>query len=515
MKGKLIDSYKVTVDKVPATVSILDVEGAEVPVYEIVMPKLEKGTEALLEELKDELAKKVPVEIENITDPEKNKELKEKFLEQAKEIIASHLLTGKEKIKKDHEIEILAGIVLHRMFGLGMIEMLMEDNWLEELAINGIKNPIAIYHKKYGWCKTTIMFKDEEEVYNLSSQIGRKVGREINSLNPIMDAHLLSGDRVASTLFPISTAGNTITIRRFSRNPWTVVHLISPENHTLSRPIAALLWQAMQYELNVLVAGGTASGKTSMLSALCSLIPPNQRIISIEDTREISLPDNLTWNWVPLTTRNPNPEGQGEVTMLDLLVTSLRMRPDRIVVGEVRRKQQAETMFEAMHTGHSVYTTMHADTIEQVKRRLIEPPIEIPRVELESLQLVLVQFRDRRKGLRRTLEVGEVLAGGKDDLQLNYLYRWHPRQDVFEKANESVRVFEDLNLHTGMTPKEIKDDLKEKEMVLQWMLDNDIKDIDDVGKVMRVYYKNKQPILDVINSKGDPNIILKAGEKHK
>ena len=132
------------------------------------------------------------------------------------------------------------------------------------------------------------------------------------------------------------------------------------------------------------------------------------------------------------------------------------------IVGEVRRKAQAETMFEAMHTGHSVYTTLHADTVDQVKRRLIEPPIEIPRSEVESLQLVLVQFRDRRKGIRRTLELAEILTGGKEQLETNYLYRWMPRTDTFEKVNDSIRVFEDLNLHTGMTPKEIRDDLKER-----------------------------------------------------
>tara|TARA_Y100000031_G_C8209569_1_gene380242 strand:+ start:126 stop:776 length:651 start_codon:yes stop_codon:yes gene_type:complete len=201
------------------------------------------------------------------------------------------------------------------------------------------------------------------------------VGREITGLHPIMDAHLLSGDRVASTLFPVSTAGNTITIRRFARNPWTITTLIA--NNTLSKEMAAFIWLAMHYEMNILVAGGTASGKTSMLSAISGLLPTNQRVISIEDTREITLPEELEWNWVPLTTRNPNPEGQGEVTMLDLIVSSLRMRPDRIIAGEVRRKAQAETMFEAMHTGHSVYTTIHADTVEQVKRRKTQIRIQI------------------------------------------------------------------------------------------------------------------------------------------
>lgn len=504
MKGKIIDSYTVVADKVPAKVNIWDIEEENVPVYQIRVPEIAKATGAILEDLKDQLAGRVPVDVEEATDPEKIEILKQKFFLDARELIKKALPEQEE-----NKIDIMSGIMLHKMLGLGLVDVLMADNWLEELAINGVKQPISIYHKKHGWCKTTIMLQNEEEVYNLSSQIGRKVGREISSLNPIMDAHLLTGDRVSATLFPISTGGNTITIRRFARNPWTIVHFISPEYKTLSSKIAAFIWQAIHYELNILIAGGTASGKTSVLSAISGLMPPNQRIISIEDTREISLPKQLHWNWVPLTTRNPNPEGQGEVTMLDLMVSSLRMRPDRIIVGEVRRKAQAETMFEAMHTGHSVYATMHADTVDQVKRRLIEPPIELPAAEVESLQLVLVQYRDRRKGIRRTLELAEISSGGSEGIETNYLYRWLPRTDTFEKVNDSMRVLEDLNLHTGMTPREINADLKEKEDVLKWMLKNNVKDIDQVGKVVKAYYRNRDLLLNLVRKNKKASFILK------
>lgn len=504
MKGKIIDSYTVVADKVPAKVNIWDIEEENVPVYQIRVPEIAKATGAILEDLKDQLAERVPVDVEEATDPEKIEILKQKFFLDARELIKNALPEQEE-----NKIDIMSGIMLHKMLGLGLVDVLMADNWLEELAINGVKQPISVYHKKHGWCKTTIMLQNEEEVYNLSSQIGRKVGREISSLNPIMDAHLLTGDRVAATLFPISTSGNTITIRRFARNPWTIVHFISPEYKTLSSKIAAFIWQAIHYELNILIAGGTASGKTSVLSAISGLMPPNQRIISIEDTREISLPKQLHWNWVPLTTRNPNPEGQGEVTMLDLMVSSLRMRPDRIIVGEVRRKAQAETMFEAMHTGHSVYATMHADTVDQVRRRLIEPPIELPAAEVESLQLILVQYRDRRKGIRRTLELAEISSGGREGIETNYLYRWLPRTDTFEKVNDSMRVLEDLNLHTGMTPREINADLKEKEDVLKWMLKNNVKDIDQVGKVVKAYYRNRDLLLNLVRKNKKASFILK------
>ncbi len=505
MNKKLIDSYTVVADNVPAKINIYQTGEEPVPVYEIEMPRLGPGTEALLKYLVEKLADYVPVEIEDITDPKKFEEVKKRFFLKVKAAI-------KEKIPDypEEKTDALSGILLHRMYGLGEIEIIMADNYLEELAVNGSREPISVYHKKHKWCKTSKYLKTEEEIYNFSSQIGRKVGREINTLNPIMDAHLLTGDRVAATMFPISTRGNTITIRRFARAPWTVTSFISPQYNTLSKEMAAFLWMAIQYELNVLVAGGTASGKTSVLNTLCSFIPPVQRIISIEDTRELALPKELHWNWVPMTSRQANPEGQGEVTMLDLMIASLRMRPDRIVVGEVRRREQAEAMFEAMHTGHSVYTTMHADTVEQVKRRLLEPPMEIPKAELEALQLILVQYRDRRKGIRRTLEMAEILTGGEKGLDVNYLYRWRPRTDRFEKASESIRVYEDLNLHTGMTLQEIRNDLKEKERILQWMMDNKVLDIDDVGKIMGAYYTEKDFLVNAIAKKISAGKFLKG-----
>ena len=497
MEGKkLIEKYTVESDGVTAGVAIWNVLSENVPVYDLTMPEIGPATEAVMGEVIDELCKVFPLEIEDVRDPKKLEAIKQGMLTHTKEAVKKMLPNLEEE-----KVTMISGIMLHRMIGLGFIELILADNNIEELAVNAAHLPVHVYHKKYGWCQTTKSLGSEEETLNFSSQIGRKVGREINSLHPIMDAHLITGDRVASTLFPITTAGNTITIRRFSRNPWTIVHLISPEYHTLSVEMAALLWLALQYELNILVAGGTASGKTSILNAISILTPPSHRIISIEDTREITLPKELSNNWVPMTTRNANPEGQGEVSMLDLMVSSLRMRPDRIIVGEVRRREQAETLFEAMHTGHSVYTTLHADTVEQVKRRLVEAPMSIPKTELEALHLILVQFRDRRKGSRRTLEMAEVLRGGKDYLETNLLCRWHPRDDKFEKVNASIRLFEDLNLHTGMTGQEILHDIKEKQAILEWMLAQNIKDIGDVGKVMRIYYKDKTPLLEAVKNK--------------
>jgi len=187
------------------------------------------------------------------------------------------------------------------MIGLGEIEYILADPRTEEVVVNSSKDVIWVFHKVYGWLKTNIRIKSEEMIMNYASRIAREVGREITHLEPLLDAHLTSGDRVNATLFPISTTGNTITIRRFSRTPWTIVHLLDPKFNTISFEAAAFVWLAMEYEMSMLVSGGTASGKTSMLNAILPFFPANQRVITIEDTRELSLPSYM--HWVPLNTR--------------------------------------------------------------------------------------------------------------------------------------------------------------------------------------------------------------------
>ncbi|HQT45475.1 MAG TPA: type II/IV secretion system ATPase subunit, partial [Candidatus Micrarchaeota archaeon] len=367
-KAAVLDAYSIEADFVPANIKIAQLN--ESSYYMVEFEGLTYPTRAFLDQIRDELSNKMPAMSVEYSDLEKTTAMKNLFFKNTMAYLKNFQFD-------DKSTNLFAGLLLHRMFGLGEIDVLTHDDSLEEIAINNATTPISVYHRKFGWLRTNLYLPNEEEILNFASQIGRKVGRQIAVLNPIMDARLESGDRVCATLSPISSHGNTITIRRFARNPWTIISLLSDRSNTMTSEMAALLWIAFHYELNVIVAGGTASGKTSALNALCAFFPPNQRIITIEDTREIMLPEHQ-WNWIPLITRNPNAEGLGEVSMLDLLVTSLRMRPDRIILGEMRRAPEAEVLFEAMHTGHSTYSTMHADTSAQVLRRLTQPPIAIP-----------------------------------------------------------------------------------------------------------------------------------------
>ena len=483
---KILESYKIEADK--AVVSIEIEKGELGIIYNIRIPEIEIGTHALLEEIRSELLAKITFSISEITDQKALGEIKKRFMETASSTLKEKI-PGIEKATEDF----LIGVLMQEMLGIGKIEFLINDAALEEIVVMNSKEPIRVYHKKYGWLQTNIRIETEDKINNYANIIARRVGRQITVLTPLLDAHVLTGDRANAVLYPVATKGNTITIRKFARDPWTIVDLI--QNNTISLEIAALLWLAIEYEMNVLISGGTASGKTVFLNACMPFVPPNQRIISIEDTRELMLPEFLYW--CPLVTRTPNPEGKGEVGMLDLLINSLRMRPDRIILGEIRRQKEAEVLFEAMHTGHSVYATVHADTAAETISRLTNPPINVPPNLVKAINLNVVMFRDRKKGIRRVSQVAEFISG-KDRVDSNIIYRWLPDKDKIVQHNTSMSFFEDLSRHTGMPQSEINHDLAEKRDILRWLISKKIRSHNEIGKVMNIYYANKEMLSEII-----------------
>ncbi len=490
VKTEILDSYTIDADKIKVHVKIIESKN-EIKQYSITFPELSPATLALLDEIKARLIIEVKVTAKEILDPTVVNELKNKFSS-----LTDQMLTKKLPSLDIERRQLLTGLLIQEMIGLGKLEFLINDPYLEEIVVNTSSEGVFVYHKKFGWLKSNLVIPSESQVQNYASVIARRVGRQITTLTPLLDAHLTTGDRVNAVLYPISNRGNTITIRKFARDPWTITDMIS--NKTVSYEIMALIWLAIQYEMNMLISGGTASGKTSFLNICMPFIPPNHRIISIEDTRELTLPKFLFWT--PLTTRQPNPEGKGSIDMLDLLVNSLRMRPDRIVLGEMRRKQEAEVLFEAMHTGHSVYATVHADSLNETINRLTHPPIDIPQNLLTSVNLNIVMFRDRRLGIRRMFQVGEYIVPEKGDVRTNLLYRWDPTSDTIVKHGESLRLFEDLSRHTGLNEIEINKDLEEKKHILELLVKYGIRDVNDVGKVMSQYYANPSTIHKIIEA---------------
>ncbi|MFA5060871.1 MAG: ATPase, T2SS/T4P/T4SS family [Candidatus Pacearchaeota archaeon] len=486
--NKDLDSYEIEVDKAKVKVSILK-KGSN-NIYELKVPEISVATSLLLNEVRNELVTTTSIGMKEITDPNAFQDIKKRFMTSASSLIKEKVPTIRESMR-----EFLVGKLMQDMLGLGKIEFLVNDPNLEEIVIPTSKEPIRVYHRKHGWLLTNVTIPREEEISNYSNIIARRVGRQITVLSPLLDAHLISGDRVNSILYPISTKGNTITIRKFARDPYTIIDLIN--NKTCDLDTAVLIWLAIEYEMNVLISGGTASGKTSFLNACMPFIPPNHRIISVEDTRELMLPDFLYWT--PLVKRTANPEGKGEVSMLDLLVNSLRMRPDRIILGEMRRKEEAMVLFEAMHTGHSVYATVHADSSAETISRLTNPPLDVPYNLLKAVNLNVVMFRDRRRGMRRVSQISEFEVG-ENQVSARIIYRWIPEEDRIVKHSETSRFFEDISRVTGMSQKEINENLKSKKKILEWMIKNNIRDISSFGKITNLYYSDKERLMKGISS---------------
>ena len=504
-KTGIIKEYPLEIDK--ASVKIRIEKKEDGLFYNLIIPQIDVATSALLEEVRKELVSITTMGVGEIIDKKSVNLLKKRFMEDARKLL-------KEKLPhiEENTQDFLIGVLMQDMLGLGKIEFLINDPELEEIVIVSAKEPVRAYHRNLGWMITNIEIKSEDEINNYANIIARRIGRQITVLTPLLDAHMVTGDRTNAVLYPVATKGNTITIRKFARDPWTIIDLI--ENKTTSIDVAAILWLAIEYEMNILISGGTASGKTVFLNACMPFIPPNNRIISMEDTRELMLPEFLYWT--PLVTRLPNAEGKGEVSMLDLLVNSLRMRPDRIILGEIRRQKEAEVLFEAMHTGHSVYATVHADTAAETIRRLINPPINIPPTMLNNVNLNVVMFRHRKKGIRRVYQLAEFVSS-KDIVSANILYRWILEKDIISQHNESMVFFDDLSRHTGMSQSELNENLAEKKSILNWMLKNKIRDLNSMGKAMNIYYNDKELLKSIIRKNEISRIskIDKKPEKEK
>jgi len=334
-KAEVLDAY--------GNVRIVKIKGEPVPIYEIRLPKLSKDEEELFLRIKERAITELQLDPSAFPSFEERRRV---FLNAVRKMIkdeAPHFSEGR--------IEILADMIVQSMVGYGKLDPLVRDDNLEEIMVIGTNRPVYVWHRRFNMCKTNIVFPDDKEILNIIERIAREVGRRIDQQSPLLDARLPDGSRVNATIPPISLDGPTITIRKFKKDPLTIIDLI--KYGTMNTDIAALLWIFVDglgvKPANVLVAGGTGSGKTTTLNSLGMFIPPSERVITIEDTAELQLPVE---HWIRLETRPPNVEGKGEITMDDLVKNTLRMRPDRIIVGEVRGPE-ARTMFTAMNTGHN------------------------------------------------------------------------------------------------------------------------------------------------------------------
>ncbi|NMB78076.1 MAG: type II/IV secretion system ATPase subunit [Methanomicrobiales archaeon] len=360
----------------------------------------------------------------------------------------------------DDRLAILTYYLRRNLSGYGLLEVLMRDPALEDLSCNGWDLPVFVFHKVYGNLPTNVLFQ-EGELNQFVLKLAQKANKQISLSNPMVDATLPDGARVQITYSDVvSTRGSSFTIRKFRADPMTPLDLI--RLGTYSPQTLAFLWLAIEHHKSLLVVGGTASGKTSTMNAVSLFIPQNAKIVSLEDTREIQLPHK---NWLPTQTRELNAEGvKGDIDLFSLLRACMRQRPEYIIVGEVRGRE-AQTLFQAMNTGHATLSTIHAGSVQEAINRLTHDPINVPPVMFQALDLVIVQsiYTLGKRRIRRNLSIHEIEVNGHGEILSLPLFEWEIRSDTFRQVSHKSRVLDEIATHCGWSQEDLTRELRKRE----------------------------------------------------
>lgn len=389
--------------------------------------------------------------------------------------------------------------ILRDIAGYGEIDPLIQDDDLEEIMIIGINKPVFVYHRSYGMMKTNITFTNEQDLLDLIDTIARQINRRIDQESPILDGRLTDGSRINATIPPISADGPSLTIRKFRKDPFTIVDLINSK--TISVELAAFFWLCFDglgvKSANAIISGGTSSGKTTTLNALSAFINPSERIITIEDTLELQIPHEHV---IRMETRVANVENKGELTMNDLVKNSLRQRPDRIIVGEVRA-EEAITLFTALNTGHSGFGTLHSNDARETITRLTNEPMSVPEIMIQAIDFIIMQNRiytPSGKSFRRISEVAEVVGIEEGVVQLNKIFQWTPETDTIDNVSITSKTLSQIANLSGKSMNELYHEIEKREMVLSHMVRNNIRSVSEVNNILERYYKNPEEILNEI-----------------
>jgi len=447
--------------------------------YEVIEPTLLKQEMQYLDEIKTLLMEELNVSIKDL-------ETREKAIEYLKSKVAGVIKNYRLKIPKE-TVEKLMHFIVRDFIGYGKIDALMRDHMIEDISADGIDIPLYVWHREYESLPTNIVFKSAEELNNFIIRLAFMAGKQISIASPMLDASLPDGSRVQMTYgSEITRRGSTFTVRRFRIDPLTISDLLAFK--TLSSDMAAYFWYAIENRASVLVAGGVATGKTTILNCLSMFIKPEMKIVSVEDTAELNLPHE---NWIPSVVRGGADEKKaGAITLFDLLKAAVRQRPDYIIVGEVRGTE-AYTLFQAMATGHLGMCTIHAESADSAIHRLESEPMNIPRSLITMIDAVLVQGRTEIGGkpARRALSVTEMvgLDSRTKDILTSQVYKWDARTDSFSYSGRSY-VLQRAMEKTGLQAPEVQAELQRRKIVLEWMVKNKIRRYTDVAGIIREYY---------------------------
>ena len=458
--------------------------------YQVLEPVLNPAQKDLVIELKQRLFETLEVNTKDLT-----KDAAHKAIRGAVDTVLSDYgisLTPVEREKILYNIE-------KEFLGDGLVDPVMHDKYIEDISCDGVNVPIFVYHTSYENTKTNLIYKEADDLDSFVTKMAQRAGKHISIAEPILDATMPDGSRIQMTLGSEVTAhGSTFTIRKFREEPITPTDLI--EWQTFSPLAVAYLWLAVESGKSAIFAGGTASGKTTSLNAISLFIPPMAKIVSLEDTRELKLPHP---NWIPSITRDSfDTNGKGEIDMYELLRAALRQRPEYLIVGEIRGKE-ALTLFQAMSTGHVTYATMHADSVASVVHRIENPPLSVPRNMLSALNLVCVQAQARIGGqrIRRSKQIIEILDidPRTNELITNEVFRWHPTTDEIRYSGKSY-ILEEIMEEKGWSEARMKEELKRRQELLEWMRLKMIRHYKDVAKMLISYFRDPEAVIEVVRA---------------
>ncbi|MFH0949187.1 MAG: type II/IV secretion system ATPase subunit [Candidatus Aenigmatarchaeota archaeon] len=457
-------------------------------VYNIIEPKLNDMEKQLLEKLKEGLIQVIDINVEDIREEGKVLEFIEGY--------AAKLLSDYGADLKEQEYVKVMYYIYRDFIGLNKIEPLLRDPYIEDIACDGVGIPIYIVHQKYGSLKTDIIYEDENELKDFVVKLSEKCSRYISYAEPLLDGTLPDGTRIhASFARDITTRGPTFSIRKFKETPFTPVDIINLG--TASSEILAYLWYAVENEINIMITGGVATGKTSFLNCISMFIPPESKIVSIEDTRELNLPHE---NWIPGVSRASfTGSGIGEVTMFELLKESFRQNPDYLIVGEIRGKE-AYVMFQGMASGHPSMSTMHSGGIDDMIKRLGTKPISLSPGLISSLDIVILMIHAREKGksARRIKEVVEIESIDEETNtpRINKSFVWMPAEDSYEYRGTSW-VLNKISTRKGIPMNTIIKEIGKRKKFIEWMKENNITKMSDVIKQISLF--RAQKLDDILN----------------
>jgi flagellar protein FlaI len=460
--------------------------------YEVVEPKLDERMKEIIKKVKELIEQRLDVDLSKLN------------LAKAKEYLRLHIEDVIRYFKfrlSDEEVEIIRYYIERDFLGLGKIEALMRDPNIEDINCDGVNIPVFVFHRdpRLGSIPTNVVFEDADELDSFIIKLSQISGKSISITQPLVNGTLPDGSRLQATLATdIARRGSNFTIRKFMEEPLTPIHLI--KYGTADERVLAYLWLVVDFGRSILVAGGAASGKTTMLNVLSLFIRPDKKIISIEDTAEIVLPHP---HWISHVARTPISTGkEGEVDLFQLLKESLRQRPDYIILGEVRG-QEAYVLFQQMATGHSSFATIHAENFQKLIDRLTSPPISLSEGLIGSLDIVVFMQRVRYKDrfVRRVTEVAEIVGFPKGEKApvVNYVFKWDPFKDSFEIGEKSV-VLKKISQMTGLSEKDVVDEFQRRVAILRWMKEKNILEFKDVYAIFSAYYSMPNRVLALVES---------------